>query len=403
MKILMVNKFLYPRGGAETYIFKLGQILEEHGHQVQYFGMYDDKNIVGNHADSYVSSQDFQTGILRNLTAPFRIIYNAEARRKISKVLKDFEPDVVHLNNIQFHLTPSIIVEINKYRKQIGHDLKIIYTAHDFQLICPSHGLFDSDIHPCERCLKGNFLHCFKIKCMKNSRAKSLLAMMDAYFWKYNKAYDYVDAIICPSSFLKEKLDTQKRLSQKTTVIHNFVDIVKMENIEKKDYVLYFGKLCKEKGTYTLAEVCRRMPDVKFVFAGYGPAEKCLRNLPNVLYVGFKSGKELKNLIQQARISVCPSEWYENCPFSVIESQMYLTPVIGSRMGGIPELIREGETGELFEAGNVDELEKKICKLFDTPGLIEQFTENCKHLEFETPESYYLKLMNVYGGYNEDL
>lgn len=241
------------------------------------------------------------------------------------------------------------------------------------------------------------------MKCMKNSRLKSLLAMVDAYFWKLNRAYDYIDTIICPSEFLKEKIEKQKRLKPKTRVIHNFVDLVEAEQVEKQDYILYFGKLCKEKGTYTLAEVCKRIPEIKFIFAGYGPAEECLKNLPNVSYVGFKSGEELKKLIQQAKLSVCPSEWYENCPFSVIESQMYLTPVIGSRIGGIPELIREGETGELFEAGNVDELENKIRKLFGTAGLIEKYADNCRHLEFETPDSYYTKLMHIYGGKNEDL
>lgn len=397
MKILMVNKFLYPKGGAETYVLKLGALLQERGHAVQYFGMENGKNTVGNAAEAYVTDMDFNAGIRKNLSAPFRIIYSGEARRKIRKVLEDFQPDVVHLNNIQFHLTPSIILETHKYRQETGRNVRIVYTAHDYQLICPSHGLFDSDIQICEKCLGGNYTHCLKTKCVKRSRAKSLLGMLDAYFWKWSRAYSYIDTIICCSAFLKSKLDTQERFREKTVALHNFIDIVPAIKVEKEDYVLEFGHLSRDKGTLTLLEAARKMPEVHFVFAGYGAAEQEISQTANAEYVGFKTGKELEMLIRKAKISVYPSEWYENCPFSVIESQMYGTPVIGSRMGGIPELIAEGESGELFEAGNARELEQKLRQLLDTPGLLERYSENCLTQTFETPSSYYEKLMRIYG------
>ena len=397
MKILLVNKFLYPKGGAETYVLKLGQILRNHGHQVQYFGLDNEKNVVGNDAGAYVSDMDFGAGIKKNLTAPLRIIYCAEARKKIRAVLDDFQPDVVHLNNIQFHLTPSIILEVQKYRKDTGAAVRLVYTAHDYQLICPSHGLFDTNVQVCEKCLGGNYTHCLRTKCVKNSRAKSLLGMLDAYWWKWSRAYHYVDRIICCSRFMKTKLDTQSRFRDKTVALHNFVDAVEPVAVEKEDYVLEFGHLCRDKGTLTLLEVARRMPHVRFLFAGYGEAEAQIAQVENAEYVGFKTGTELEMLIRKAKVSVYPSAWYENCPFSVIESQMYGTPVIGSRMGGIPELIAEGQTGELFEAQNVDELEQKLRKLLETPGLLERYAQACLSHEFETAESYYQKLMRIYG------
>ncbi|MBO5128836.1 MAG: glycosyltransferase family 4 protein [Oscillospiraceae bacterium] len=397
MKILMVNKFLYPKGGAETYMLKLGEILHAHGHKVQYFGLDNEKNVVGNHAQAYVTDMDFSAGIRKNLKAPFRIIYSAEARRKIRKVLEDFQPDVVHLNNIQFHLTPSMILEVHKYQRQTGRSVRIIYTAHDYQLICPSHGLFDSNIQICEKCLGGNYIHCVHTKCVKNSRVKSILGMADAYFWKWSRAYSYIDTIICPSGFLKTKLDIQKRFREKTVALHNFADAVPQIDVQKEDYVLEFGHLSRDKGTNTLLEAAKRMPQTRFIFAGYGAAEKAIAQVPNAEYVGFKSGNDLEMLIRKAAVSVYPSEWYENCPFSVIESQMYGTPVIGSRMGGIPELIEENKTGLLFEAGNVSDLEAKLRQLLLTPGLLEEYSANCKSKKFETPESYYEKLMGIYG------
>ena len=397
MKILMVNKFLYPKGGSETYVLKLGTILEDHGHVVQYFGLSNEKNTVGNKVGAYVSDIDFSTGVRKNLAAPLRIIYSSEARKKIRRVLNDFQPDVVHLNNIQFHLTPSIILETEKYRNETGRTVRIVYTAHDYQLICPSHGLFDVNLQICEKCLGGNYTHCLRTKCVKGSRAKSLLGMLDAYFWKWSKVYSYVDKIICCSNFLKSKLDMQECFRNKTVAIHNFVDMVQPVAVEKEDYVLEFGHLSKDKGTLTLLEVAKRMPETRFVFAGFGVAESAIKEVPNAEYVGFKTGKDLEMLIRKARVSVYPSEWYENCPFSVIESQMYGTPVVGSRMGGIPELVDEGVTGELFEAKNSEELEEKLRMLLYTPGLLEQYSKACLKREFETPDSYYQKLMRFYG------
>lgn len=396
MKVLLVNKFLYIKGGVETYLFKLGETLTRHGHEVEYFGLADDRNIVGNRAKSYVSSLDFGTGIRHNLTAPFRIIYSAEARRKLRRVLADFQPDIIHFNNIQFHLTPSVILEAERYRHRCGKKVKLLYTAHDYQLVCPSHGLFDTQVQICEKCLGGNYTHCLRTKCVKNSRMKSLLGMLDAYLWRASKAYTYLDCIICPSRFLKGKLDTWPRLAKRTVALHNFIEPQELLPVEKKGYVLEFGHLSRDKGTNTLLAAAARLPETQFVFAGYGEAEKDIAALPNATFVGFKTGEELKTLIQQAAVSVCPSECYENCPFAVIESQMYGTPVIGSRRGGIPELIREGETGLLFEAADAADLEAKLRQILETPGELMRMTENCKHVQFETPDTYYEKLMRLY-------
>lgn len=397
MKILLVNKFLYPKGGAETYVFKLGEMLTANGNEVEYFGLENEKNTVGNSAGAYVSEMDFSRGTSKNLNAPLRIIYSSEARKKISAVLKKFQPDVVHLNNIQFHLTPSIILEINRYRKSVGKKVKIIYTAHDYQLVCPSHGMFDSEMNVCEKCLGGNYTNCIGEKCVKNSRMKSILAAADAYFWKYSRAYSYIDKIICPSEFLKTKLDTQKRFADKTVTLRNFFEAERISEIKKENYVLEFGHLSKDKGTLTLLEAAKRMPETKFVFAGFGKAEEDIKKVPNAEYVGFKTGDELKILISKALCSVYPSEWYENCPFSVIESQFYGTPVIGSRIGGIPELIIEGKTGLLFESGNDEELEEKLRYILETPQKLEELTENCRYVTFENSQTYYAKLMQIYG------
>ena len=396
MKILMINKFLYPNGGSETYIFKLGAQLQEMGHEVQYFGMEHEGRIVGNRVEAYTSNMDFHGGSkLAKLVYPIKTIYSAEARKKIRLVLDDFQPDVCHLNNFNYQLTPSIILEIRKWEKQSGHKCKIIFTAHDYQLVCPNHMCNNPNtLENCEKCLGGHFLNCTRGKCIHGSLAKSAVGTMEATFWKWQGVYKQIDKMICCSHFMKTKLDTNPVFAQKTVAMHNFVDPVEFKEVQKKDYVLYFGRFSQEKGIATLVQAAKELPEIPFIFAGSGPLEHLLEGVPNIENVGFQRGEALETLIREARFTVYPSEWYENCPFSVMESQMYGTPVLGANIGGIPELIRVGETGELFESGNGKELIHMIGMLYSNTARVAEYSSNCSRIQFDTLEQYTQKLLS---------
>lgn len=398
MRILMVNKFLYPNGGSETYIFKLGEYLISKGHEVQYFGMDHKDRCVGNNVNSYTSSMDFHGGSkLSKLTYPIKTIYSSEARKKIRIVLEDFMPDIVHLNNFNYQLTPSIILEIKKYEKDTKRKVKVIFTAHDYQLICPNHMMNNPNTNKnCEKCIGGKFMNCVKGKCIHGSTAKSLIGAIEAWYWNYRGTYNHIDTMICCSKFLKSKMDSNPIFKEKTVAMHNFIENVQWKDIEKKDYVLYFGRFSEEKGIKTLMEACKLLPNVKFVFAGSGPLESEVNNISNIENVGFKSGEELERLIREARFSIYPSEWYENCPFSVMESQMYGTPVLGADIGGIPELIQPNKTGLLFESGNLLELKKQIEILWNDKELIDNFSRNCRDIQFDTIDKYYKKIIKIY-------
>lgn len=399
MKVLMVNKFLYPNGGSETYIFKLGDYLEDNGHEVEYFGMEHEGRCVGNRVEAYTSDMDFHGGSkLSKITYPIKTIYSGEARKKIRLVLDDFKPDVVHLNNFNYQLTPSIILEVRKWENKTGNKVKIVFTAHDYQLICPNHMMNNPNTREnCEKCVGGKFLNCTKGKCIHGSTAKSAIGTLEAMYWnKINKVYKHLDSIICCSEFMKTKMDTNPVFRDKTIALHNFIDTVEWKNTQKKDYVLYFGRFSEEKGIGTLIKVCKQLPDVKFIFAGTGPLEEEINSVENIENVGFKTGESLEKLIREARFSIYPSEWYENCPFSVMESQMYGTPVLGADIGGIPELIKVGETGELFESGNVENLKEQINKLWVDKVMTDKYSDNCKNIEFDTIDEYYEKILGIY-------
>lgn len=367
MRVLIINKFLHPNGGSETYIFRLGEELVRAGHEVEYFGMEHEGRAVGNRAGAYTSDMDFHGGSkLAKLTYPIKTVYSREARVKIRAVLEDFCPDVCHLNNFNYQLTPSVILEIVKWRRETGRECKIIYTAHDYQLVCPNHLCFDHrDGTPCEKCLGGHFINCVKGRCIHGSTAKSVVGYAEASFWKMKKTYKYIDKIICCSRFMKSKLDTNPLFADKTVVMHNFIDRAEHMRTEKKDYVLYLGRFSEEKGIRTLTEAAKRLPEIQFVFAGTGPLAEHFSDVPNVRCAGFVTGEEKQRLIREARLTVTPSECYENCPFSVMESVSFGTPALGADIGGIPELIAQGVTGELFRAGDTEDLVRKISVMWE--------------------------------------
>lgn len=407
MRILMINKFLYPNGGSETYMFQLGKYLEQEGHSVQYFGMEHPDRCVGNAVNAYTSTMDFHTSKgLAKISYAFKTIYSMEARKKLRLVLDDFKPDVIHLNNFNYQLTPSMIVEIVKWRKASGQPCRIVFTAHDFQLICPNHQLFNPmEGRVCEKCIgSGNmrFFNCVKGKCIHASGVRSLLGFSEAYYWNARSIYRHLDAVICPSAFMKEKMDTNPLLAPKTVFLRNFAtdpkpsDDISSLNIPRR-YVLYFGRFSTEKGIATLLKAAEALPDIPFVFAGNGPLREQVDAVKNITNVGFLSGGVLYGLIQNAAFSVIPSEWYENCPYSVIESLMLGTPVLGARIGGIPELIDDGRTGELFRSGDAEDLKNKIQALWKHEERVSGYRENCKTVSFDTIADYAQKLVRIYA------
>lgn len=399
MKILMVNKFLYPHGGSETYILDLGKQLIEMGHEVQYFGMDSPERTVGNRVESYTGSMDFHGGGVSKLLYPFKILYSTEARKKIRLVLEDFKPNVVHLNNINFQLTPSIIMEIRKWEKQSKVKVKIVYTAHDYQWVCPNHMLMiPTTKERCFRCKGGKYIECMRNRCIHDSFIKSLLGTVEGYLYRVLRTYRQVDTIICPSIFMKEILSSNSAIEGRLVLLHNYCNIkVEVdEEIVKEDYVLYFGRYSEEKGIGVLLEVCRDLPDIPFVFAGDGPLREEVEKVSNIKNLGFLTGDDLYNLIKKARFTVVPSIWYENCPFAVIESQMLGTPVIGSNLGGIPELIDIGKTGEIFEAGNKQEMISIIRRTWDNYEVGNVAGKTCRRGSFEKLEEYSKILTEIY-------
>ena len=397
MNILLVNKFLYPRGGAESYVLKLGKYFESQGHNVSYFGMYDEKNIVGNKLDIYTSNLDFHSTDIRRFFYPFKIVYSWEAYRKFNQLLDFFHPDIIHLNNINFQITPSIIDAAWK------RGIPILQTVHDSQMICPGHLLYNRKKgEVCEKCVYGSKWNCVKAKCIHGSFFKSLIGTIEGIFYDKKNTYDKVKLYICPSRFIESILLTRKRYAGKTKVLCNFIESFEEKKYTKKDYILYFGRLSEEKGIHMFLELCKKFPNKKFKIAGQGPLEEKCKQISNAQYLGLLTGDKLNRTIAEAELVVYPSICYENCPLSVLEAISLGTPVLASGRGGIRELIDNGKSGILVdEPFTMDNLLKEAEKLVNNKVLRKEMSQYCVRVkkDFLVLEQYGKELEKIYRSF----
>ena len=380
MKILQVNKFFYLKGGSEAYLFSLIDGLNSLGHVVAEFAMHDKKNEQSVWDDYFTSTVDYDTtnffekGLLAS-----KIIYSFEARKKISRLLDKFKPDIVHLHIFQHQLSPSILPEIKK------RGLPVVYTAHDLKSVCPNYKML-SHGSVCEECNGGDYYNCYKNRCVKNSSLKSLVNVVEMYFHHWMKYYELIDLIITPSNFYRKKLVEFRFAKERVVHVPNFVDEdLFAPTYKHKGFFIYLGRLSEEKGVLTLLNAMELVPTGNLVIVGTGPLEDTIRSKissgknSNVKLVGFQSGESLKQYIANSMFSVIPSEWYENGPISLLESFACGNPVIGADIGGIPEHISHGEDGLIFKSKDHVDLAEKINILLGDKDRLTYMGKNARN------------------------
>lgn len=299
------------------------------------------------------ASMDFHGGSrLAKLTYPLKTIYSSEARQKLRLVLDDFRPDVIHLNNFNYQLTPSVLLEADKWRRESGQPCRILYTAHDYQLVCPNHMCCRVDGQVCEDCLSGKSASCIRHKCIHGSAAKSAIGAAGGDVLAVEKVYKKLDAIVCCSEFMKKKLDTAPILRDKTVALHNFISTKKAPDVEKRDYVLYFGRFAKEKGVETFAKACKALPDIPFVAAGQRPAGRGAGRYPEPEKCGLPVGRGALEAHRRGEVQRLPVRVVRELPLlgDGIADVRHAGAGRGHRRH--PGADRRRENGELFESGN---------------------------------------------------
>lgn len=443
MRILLVNKFFYRKGGSETYLFALAEGLKAQGHEVAFFAMQHPKNEPSYWSKYFVSEKDYNgdISVFRKVKEAATIAYSFEAKRKFEALLEEFRPDVIHLNLVHRQLTFSILDA--PYLKK--HHVPVVYTAHDYSLICPVYTMINGKGGICDACIHGDYSYVLKNVCTKGSKAKSMLSYMEAEFLKLHHSYDKIDRIIACSQFMKSKLD-EAGYANKTIAMQNFLtdsqvemgarvaNTHKFEDAEAgaRPYFLFFGRLSKEKGILTLVkaflqaaglskhddseasadhnEVLPETWDLHIV--GDGPEREAIEQLissagpqaaSRIHLLGYKSGEDLQREVGNARFTVLSSEWRENMPYSGLESLAAQTPIIGANIGGIPELVCEEQAGYLFEPGQIESLRKKMILASATTmykyGKLQQQSKTI--VRFCAQKKYIMQIEDIYNNLTE--
>lgn len=392
-KILIVSKFLYARGGAEVYSINLGEILQKQGHEVRFFSMSYPQNIHVNE-DKYFAEEVsfFHSSISGRLKAALRV-FGVGIKENYKKILDEFQPDIVHLNNIHSYLSP-IVAKLSYER-----GIKVIWTIHDYKLICPTYSCLYKKL-PCEACFSNKANVIFR-KCMKNNLSASFLAWGEAVYWNKKKLSKWTDTFICPSNFIAQKMKQGGYPAEKLHVICNFINDEKAKfitelNPEMKEIAYaYIGRLSEEKGINEFLKVAAKLP-YKLYIAGNGPLENELKqkySSDRIWFLGHLSAIEIIKLLKRVQFSVMPSICHENNPLSVIESLCCGTPVCGRRIGGIPELLEGNTDNHLFS--NEAELISSLTEMFENSSAIERqklSSNSCKRF---SAELYYQRWLEV--------
>ena len=391
----MVNKFLYPRAGAETYMLELSRLLKDHGHQVAFFGMnHPEKTKLG--LTSTVSPIDFSksNGVVKNISELGKaFLQNLKIRAQFQRFCQSFKPDLIHAHNVYNQISPDLFKSIN---------VPVVMTAHDYKPVCPSYNLF-SNGENCEKCLVGSFTPCVTNKCVQGSMIKSLISAMSSWYHKkedtYNKLYT---KIVSPSHFMKRKLIQGGLNEDKIEVVHNFTK-AKKSIFPNKGFLLYAGRICQEKGVKNLIDAYEALPTPRpqLKICGTGPLKPELQKHTeskglDIEWLGYVKPTRVKALISECRAVVVPSIWYENCSMTIMESLVLGKPVIASITGGNPELINDGVNGFTFEAGNTSQLLNALQKLLSADqGELERNAYSHGQSYFG-PDAHYKSIMKIY-------
>jgi glycosyltransferase involved in cell wall biosynthesis len=400
MKILQINKYHYIRGGSDSVYFNSGKLLVEKGNEVVYFAMHFDENVTCTEEKYFAENKDFTTlSLKKKITNLPSFFYNKNAEKNLLDLIESEKPDIAHLHIFYGSLTSSIL----KILKE--NNIPVVVSVHDYKFICPSYILIDGQNKVCEDCKGKNYFNAIKKKCIKNSFVFSSIFALEAYYRDFFYPLDQMfSKLIFVSKFSANIHNKYKpELQSITTHLYNFDPSLelKKQNSKKGNYFLYAGRISREKGIKTLLKAFGSLPNIYLKIAGTGEGMEEYKNLatPNITFLGFQKGEELREVIANASFVMVPSEWYENNPMAIIEAYSIGKPVIASNIGGIPEIVKDNTTGFLFQSGNAEDLSKKICQANEiSEADYAAMSDNAvlyASKEF-SPEVHYKQLMKIY-------
>ena len=398
--VLAVNKFHYRFSGVETYHLGLIALLAERGHPVAAFAMRHPQNEPSPWAPYFVSAVDYADARpWARLRAAARALYSFEARRRLGALLRAFRPDVAHLQHIYRQLSPAVLDALAAY------GVPTVQTIHDYWMVCPSRQLYlYSRQEMCERCRGGRFYHAARYRCVNYGLGASLLGMLEAYLSRWTRIYPRrVRFFMTPSEFLRQRLIEGGLPESRVLRLPYFIDAAQYAPAFEGDGVLYLGRLEVEKGPQILIEAARRLPGIPFYVAGSGRLEAVLRaraaDLGNVRWLGHLDRAAAQAALRAARLVALPSTCHDVAPLALLEAFASGKPVVASAVGGLPELVREGETGRLVPPNDAEALAAAIADLHAAPARAAELGRAARRYveRHHDPERHYQALLAIYA------
>ena len=344
LTILNISQNYYIRGGSDRYFFTMAELMQKHGHKVIPFTAASPKDETTDWKAYFPRGADFENPGPIDLA---RFVYSRNAAASIQRLLNNANVDIAHFHVYHGKLTASILGSLKKA------GIPLIQTLHDYKLTCPIATHLSNEVI-CEACEGKHFLRAIPKRCNRRSLARTVLSVSESYVSRFLGCVDKFDHFISVSNFLRKKMIQYDIPEEKISTVHNFADVSNFTpNFSEGEYILYFGRVDRSKGIFTLVEAAAPLTHVPLYIAGEGEAMPEVKRIieqkgcDHIHLLGFKQGNELRELILNSTCTVLPSEWYENCPMSILESFAYGKPVIGADIGGIPELINQEVDGFL--------------------------------------------------------
>ena len=393
--ILNISQNHYVRGGSDRYFFTLGELLQKHGHLVIPFTAASPKNEPTEWEQYFPPAADFDSPGPIDL---MRFLYSRNAAKSLQRLLNNTNVDIAHFHIYHGKLTTSILGVLKKA------GIPLIQTLHDYKLTCPV-ATYLSDDKICEACEGRHFWRALPKRCNRGSFARTALSVTDSYVSRFLGSVDKFDHFISVSNFHRRKMIQHGIPEENISTVHNFTDVSDITpNFSIGEYILYFGRVDRSKGILTLIEAAAPLKQIPLYIAGEGEAMPEVQQIiaqkgcEHIHLLGFKQGDELRELILNSICTVLPSEWYENCPMSVLESFAYGKPVIGTHIGGIPELITDTVDGFLVPPAETEALREKLLWMFENTSDAAEMGKIARQ-KMETvfnADIHYEKIMNVY-------
>lgn len=352
MRILHFCNYADQVGGAEVYAHSLVKALRTRGHEVGLFGASP---------KSEINEPELRV-IQRPSYAQDRLVLDPGAHAAFDEYLVRFRPDVIHAHNLF-----SVGLELVERLGTCG--VPLIHTVHDFQLICPNSWCVRGDGTPCPG---GAGEQCFRYGCQDNYPYDSWEVLLSAIRQQFSSSG--VDIALAPSSYLVERLRANGWRDVRR--LPYFIDFQPSPEIGRDEHqLLYAGRMEKEKGVHILLdampEILAAHPRVRLSLLGSGSQKGPLLKLAarhgllkSVSFLDALPRAELSTYYARSALCVIPSIWTENSPLVAYECLLSGLPMVGSRIGGIPEMI-EPDCGLTFAPGQRQELALQVIRFLE--------------------------------------